>query len=700
MEAITDPSQEQIQISDLDTNNTLVNGLDNSSVQMNNPFEDIPLVFGNISDSSLPPFYYVSSFHSETQIPSFDQWSDSFLSIYSEENMGGISESVTGPNDGLVGSDLHPLLRTKLPSYQPELNMSNIQPKKVNKFWCVTPQARDHLLESLEGFQSIIPSGFTLPTCHTLSRYMAAYIGGFHDHLPFLHIPTFEVKNALPELSLAIAAVGGKYCFESIKAVELFKVSKKIAFERLRRIQESRSPSICHQLEKNHNSSTMDLHTIKQSAISSNENSKGKNVERSGSLHSSGSKLNSIELAQTFLLLLVVTTWSGSRSMYTEALSIQSILASLIREHKFGSLDVLETNVSWEEWVKFEGAKRTCLMAYCLCNFHSIMYNTAPAILNTELYVDLPCSETEWKSPTATAWEEIHCGSVRGPKFQETFHSLFSDYGTSTSSRSFSSLSGYLLVHALIQQIFLVRQVARCRPGPDEISQQELSVLEQALINWQHEWNKNPESSLDPMNPHGPIPFNSTALLRIAYIRLYTDIGSWTARESQDPQWIARAMLQSPVVERSIKVTQAAAHSAHALSIPVRLGINLVSRHQIFAWSLQHSVCSLECAFLLSKWLDAVTESTDNLPPNTEEQKLLNFVINMLTESESNQPSILESDSDSSSSSSSTRLSARIVKIWAKLFCGERVWDVVNVVGRSMYTYGDMLEANISCLTY
>ena len=47
-------------------------------------------------------------------------------------------------------------------------------------------------------------------------------------------------------------------------------------------------------------------------------------------------------------------------------------------------------------------------------------------------------------------------------------------------------------------------------------------------------------------------------------------------------------------------------HSVHALSIPVRMGVDYVSRSQMFFWSCQHSICALECGIFVWKWLGEI----------------------------------------------------------------------------------------------
>src|SRR5699024_3779065 len=77
--------------------------------------------------------------------------------------------------------------------------------------------------------------GFRLPTRLTLARYVRGYIDGFHEHLPFLHIPSMSVATCSVELILAMAAVGAQYCFEADEGLGLFHAARAIATERIRR---------------------------------------------------------------------------------------------------------------------------------------------------------------------------------------------------------------------------------------------------------------------------------------------------------------------------------------------------------------------------------------------------------------------------------------------------------------------------------
>lgn len=116
-------------------------------------------------------------------------------------------------------------------------------------------------------------------------------------------------------------------------------------------------------------------------------------------------------------------------------------------------------------------------------------------------------------------------------------------------------------------------------------------------------WQQAPESMLDPNNESGPVPFTSSALLVVAYVRLSLNIGPFRKLETRDPDAIAAALAQAPEIERNDNLLSALLYSTHALSIPVRLGIDRVARSQAFFWSVQHAISSFECAIFLGKWL-------------------------------------------------------------------------------------------------
>jgi len=216
---------------------------------------------------------------------------------------------------------------------------------------------------------------------------------------------------------------------------------------------------------------------------------------------------------------------------------------------------------------------------------------------------NLPHSSEEWRASSAEEWQLTQRNAPRRSlSFQHVLSRLFS--ATQEDIPPISSLGNYVLIHAIIQQIYVVRQASSMaspmiRDG--SLGPEDIEKCGQVLRLWQIGWERAPESSLDPTNPYGPVAFSSTALLRLAYIRLHCDLGPCRGLDTRDPQIIARTLKASPPLTRSPLLSRAILQAAHALSIPVKIGIKFVAHTQILLWSMQHSLANLECAFLLSE---------------------------------------------------------------------------------------------------
>lgn len=110
--------------------------------------------------------------------------------------------------------------------------------------------------------------------------------------------------------------------------------------------------------------------------------------------------------------------------------------------------------------------------------------------------------------------------------------------------------------------------------------------------------------------------YTSTALLGVAYIRLGLDLGSYRILQSHDAIDIAKRLIQIPRLPPGPHLLPAILHATHALSIPVKLGVNFVARSHAFFWSVQHSLCGLEFAIFLNKWLFCIADSQTRRPLN------------------------------------------------------------------------------------
>ncbi|KAL5338263.1 hypothetical protein BJX70DRAFT_398787 [Aspergillus crustosus] len=159
----------------------------------------------------------------------------------------------------------------------------------------------------------------------------------------------------------------------------------------------------------------------------------------------------------------------------------------------------------------------------------------------------------------------------------------------------------------LLQRVLLGQQASMLETVP------QTDKFINALRRWTSIWQLAPKLSLDPLNLNGPHPI---------YLH-------------GDPQTIAGALLNSTLLVRSPSLVPALLHATHALSIPVKLGVDYVSRSQAFVWSIQHALCGLEFAVFLTKWLKAVGQSKTQQPLEAHEKRLLNWIYRVVAEGRS-----------------------------------------------------------------
>jgi hypothetical protein len=195
---------------------------------------DYNLFFDNFDTTN----FYLPSTVFDSELP-ISLWSkpDLAANVEHETSSRQISEP-RNENDALSR------LGSRLPSLAPaEQDLMNSEPAPQADFlragppWKISWQDHRQIVLMLTEFSSVLPDGFSLPSRHTLSRFFEGYISGFHQHLPFLHIPTFSISRCAPELFLAIAAVGAQYRFESTKGNKLWYAAKSVASEQIRRRQ-------------------------------------------------------------------------------------------------------------------------------------------------------------------------------------------------------------------------------------------------------------------------------------------------------------------------------------------------------------------------------------------------------------------------------------------------------------------------------
>ncbi|KAK7422277.1 hypothetical protein QQZ08_009583 [Neonectria magnoliae] len=567
----------------------------------------------------------------------------------------------------------------------------------------------------LDEFSSVLPNDFVFPSRHTLTRFLEGYIGGLHEHLPFLHLPTFSPVETAPELLLAILAVGAQYRFEKNRGYALWYAAKAVAMEQIRR----RRISEVHALlptpaAYSPHSTRPSPNTTYRHSFASAQSERPTTQDTHREPYSPNTPQARIETIQAVLLLFAVGLW-GVKTILHEALSLQSNLAILIREEGLVAEGSQSAVNDWETWIRLETATRTKLVAYSFFNLCSIAYNMPPLLLTSELNLHLPQRGKLWRAETAWQWQEMRQAT---PIVDFTLHDAFSRLFGRTNQglpTQLSSFGSHILIHALIQHIYLLKQTSFATGSPYDIHRtmkpEDVEEVTQALRVWQTSFEdqhqlraaESGHFSVSDSIEGGTLDFTATALLRLAYIRLYTDVSPSTALETRDPLLVASALSRTPLLVRSLRLHRAVFQAIHALSMLVKAGVNYVARTKSAEWSIQHSLCNLECAILVSKWLLTLAAIGPNNPPITHEEKaLLEMVRRMLDETEFALPidpslssagmEISQMEVTTSDSTKLRQLASAVVRLWAETFKGSHIFDMVKVMGSSLDGYADLLE--------
>lgn len=286
-----------------------------------------------------------------------------------------------------------------------------------------------------------------------------------------------------------------------------------------------------------------------------------------------------------------------------------------------------------------------------------------PSPLLLEDQYGMPFHEVQWRARTEAEWQ-LETAKLQPQEWltaQEIIRRL-GDEALPTPS-NIGIFGCHVIISTLLQKIILFRQSCSSNDyGFLELRQKYI----RALRRWQMMWESEPDSSLSPDHPCGPILFNSTAILRVAYIRLVADFSQIRRAFSfcDAPADIEAKINLMEIPLRDPQTTRAALQACLALRIPVHLGFKVVSKTSFWMWSVQHSLCYFECALLLSKWVQLMENSSDL---SEEEQNVLALVSRVLNASGSEDPHAM-----------SQNLPAAILRSWARLLdTGDMtVWQI------------------------
>jgi hypothetical protein len=216
-------------------------------------------------------------------------------------------------------------------------------------------------------------------------------------------------------------------------------------------------------------------------------------------------------------------------------------------------------------------------------------------IPNSEPELSLPCSEAEWQAPDPDSWFSLHNSpnAPPTPSYTDALHNLFAPTDdTNPVGIRYSHFGSFIMINAICSQLWTHLKVRAVDPHI------KLTSIEFAINQWQRAWGADPDCSMSPTSPHGPLSFNASALYRMANVRLFRDYSRLKASfRSLDVERIIPVMadhISGTGWIRNQDMMRAIMPAILQLQIPIKMGIKLVARTAALMWSVEHVLCAIE----------------------------------------------------------------------------------------------------------
>ena len=443
-----------------------------------------------------------------------------------------------------------------------------------NNFKTSQPQVSSPLSPGAS-LRSSVSNGVPLPSTHDLQRYVGAYIQYFHPHMPFLHIATLSfdtpaytgilrsssghteysqsgIAGGGGALILAMAAIGALYEYDFGPSKDLFDMSRTMIrlYTGVRR--------------------KVDVSTAQNGSLNPIEGSEGAtplwlvqamllNVIYG---HNCGDKVAAgiastlcgtvINLARSARLVNPPSDSDASSTHRAEDsdVSMNGIEGELRSWNDFSPFGTGDLQGEWLRWKQTEERKRTLFAVFILSSLLVSAYNHPPALMNSEIRLNLPCDENLWAAESAEAWKS-QGGSVNDSEapFVKALTSLLTahqreqqvknEMSNPLSNSSFglknlplvdfkpSTFGCLVLINALHNYIWETRQRHTSLEWTTQETEAMHARIQPALKTWQAAWSLNPEHSMERPNPFGVTSMSADCipLLDLAYLRLFVNLG-------------------------------------------------------------------------------------------------------------------------------------------------------------------------------
>ncbi|QKX53822.1 uncharacterized protein TRUGW13939_00902 [Talaromyces rugulosus] len=505
-------------------------------------------------------------------------------------------------------------------------------------------------------------SGPRLFYVNELQEFTNSYIISFHQHLPFIHLPSFSPVNKFntpSPLAFAMASIGALYRLKRRRAHEFYELTEKMIY----------SPSY---------------------------------------LASYVPSRSPLWLLQTKILLAYFAVFSNKESLASEMFNRMGFMMLEYQWRRIGlqSQASDRKGMSWKEWVNYETTKRTLCAMFIFSNLMLTTFNMTPGfVIDRDLIIEMPDHEELWAAESEDTWTTLRQTLINNP--QHTIHSILECMiqppATEQITRESYRMSGFtalVVMHAVNVYLWHLNQLAQ------SVSRFSVGIwphenLRGALLHAATSMLERCEAALQAGRgkDYGPawgepeyLPiFNCEAFLRVAYSRLLPPSHAFNrlALLTDDRGVVTRAVktYTNERLERNIFVTKAARKAYEGFLAPVMIGGLLVSKTAAFSWSVEQAVAGWDSALLLTKWISTLEVDGAEQPPDSDELQIVDDVKVLLDELD------LDSDEDSQN----TSLAGMLARSWASFLDDVWVWGITPRMGAVLRLLAVEYQEQMEC---
>ncbi|KAF7553268.1 hypothetical protein G7Z17_g3761 [Cylindrodendrum hubeiense] len=536
------------------------------------------------------------------------------------------------------------------PVFEPPKNLPFLREEKraLNPTLTVDYAVHTSILKDLA--ERLMPqhAADDIPSAKLCQSFLSSYVECFHSHMPVIHLPTFCLTTTPSPLILAMCSIGALYRLDRRRARRLYDITKS---------------------------------SIRSAPVS---------------YHRGSPTLEEFPLwlVQTKLLLSVFAVFSGDAALISSAMVENGFYSLLYGRLRLSLLeespDML--NITWKAWIQRESRKRLLGGIYITSTLAMVMYDVNPGFSTSQdLDIEMFHDESLWNATSTNEWRELRTNHIKQelPTLKEVLTDVMSEdiHNFKAEPYHVSPFTALLVMHAVVLHMRQVLQVAQAfardsftsMPCHDLLGSSLLDTALRSLARCQvllkGGLHNNPQDLDD--DEKGSLAFNCHAMLRIAYIRLFSAAVGFNRLSliTEDPAAVelSVSMFATTKLERSPYLLNAVNTSFEGFCTPVRMGHMLVRKTAAFRWGVEHAVAGWDCDCL------------NHIEPSPAESELLQGMKEVLE----------ETDYDFEESKS---LAAGIAKTWSFFLQDVWVWGITprmgDILERLATAYERVNEAN------